>query len=106
MSFLFFLTILVGLLLMYQFDGTVRWIYLYRRALWETIGKPSGWMWVPAGTGWWSGAMARQQFVTQLFFGSAFWIQTSRELRGRRRVFLFWVSVELAIIALAAVMKF
>ena len=76
------------LLAVHHFDAALRWIYTHDRAVWESLGSPPGFLWVPSGTSWFFGALSRQHFVTQFFFGSAPCIDRSTELRRHRRAYL------------------
>ena len=98
---LILLNLVFGVLCIRHFDAAVRWVHSHEHSLWESLGSPPGFLWVPADSGWWRGALARQQFVTQFFFGGAPWIRASLELRRFRRAYLFcWLAIML-IVALA-----
>lgn len=97
------LNLVFGVFGLRYFDAAVKWLHFHEHQLWESLGSPSGFLWVPGDSGWWSGAFARQQFATQFFYGGASWIRANPELRRLRRAYLLSGLAMLLIAGLAVV---
>jgi len=70
------------------FDRLLQVIYSRFPAEWERAGRPPGFFWVPSGASWISGWLARQRFVSNVFFGLPSWANGSQDVRRAWRRYI------------------
>lgn len=81
--------ILVVLTLL-QFDRIVRILHAQQRSVWESLGRPPGFFWLPAGTSWLGGWRERQRLISAITFGRPRWLSEDQSLIGIQRRYRFF----------------
>ena len=62
-------------LILFQFDRIVRALHDRKRPVWESLGRPPGFLWIPPDTSWFAGASARQKLIWDVAFKRPAWLK-------------------------------
>ncbi|MEY2407562.1 MAG: hypothetical protein QOF48_232 [Verrucomicrobiota bacterium] len=76
-----------------EFDRIVRILHTQRHSVWESLGRPPGFFWIPAGSSWLGGWRERQRLISDITFSRPRWLSEDKNLSDiQRRYRLFYVA--------------